>query len=51
MKKLEEMLTEFRLKNSWGEITIILKEGKPVLLRKLVQEKVEEESANETRTR
>ena len=51
MKKLEEMLTEFRLKNSWGEITIILKEGKPVLLRKLVQEKVEEEPANETRTR
>jgi len=47
MKKLDEMIDEAREKRSWGEITIVLKDGKPVLLRKTTQEKVEETPADE----
>jgi hypothetical protein len=51
MKKLDELLAEARAKRSWGEITIVLKDGKPVLLRQTTQEKVEEEPANENHSR
>jgi hypothetical protein len=49
MKKLDEMLAEARLKQTWGEIIIILKNGKPILLKQTIQEKVEEIPANDNR--
>jgi len=41
-KKLEQIFKDAAAKRSWGEVTIVLKEGKPGLLRIMIQEKVEE---------
>jgi hypothetical protein len=49
MKKLDEMLAEAQEKRSWGEIVIILKNGQPILLKKTIQEKVEDYPADDTR--
>jgi hypothetical protein len=43
VNKLEKMLAEARTKRTWGEITITLKDGKPVLLKQTTQEKAEDE--------
>ena len=51
MKKLDDLFAEARAKRSWGEITIVLKDGKPVLLKQTTQQKVEEEPANENNQR
>jgi hypothetical protein len=43
------MLAEAQAKRSWGEIVITLKDGRPILLKKTVQEKVEDYPANDNR--
>jgi len=45
LKQIERMLAEARAKRSWGEITITLKEGKPVLIRQMIQHKIEDNPA------
>jgi hypothetical protein len=50
MKKLDEMLAEALVKHTWGEIVITLKNGKPILLKKTSQEKVEDYPANDNRS-
>ena len=42
MKQIERMLAEARAKRSWGEIIIIIKDGKPALIRHTIQHKVED---------
>jgi hypothetical protein len=49
MKKLDEMLAEAQAKRTWGEIIITLKDGKPILLKQTIQEKVEDYPANDNR--
>lgn len=49
MNKLDEMLAEAHAKHTWGEIVITLKDGKPILLKRTIQEKVEEHPANDNR--
>ena len=45
MKQIERMLAEARAKRSWGEITITIKDGKPVLIRQTIQHKTEDSPA------
>jgi len=47
LKQIEKMLAEARAKRTWGEITITLKEGKPVLIRQMIQHKTEDNPAND----
>jgi len=47
VKQIEKMLAEARAKRSWGEITITLKDGKPALIRQMIQHKIEDYPANE----
>ena len=47
LKQIEKMLAEARAKRTWGEITITLKEGKPVLIRQMIQHKIEDNPAND----
>jgi hypothetical protein len=49
MKKLDELLLEARAKHTWGEIIITLKDGKPILLKHTIQEKVEDSPAHDNR--
>jgi len=49
MQKLDEMLAEARLKKTWGEIVITLKDGKPILLKRTIQEKVEDYPSDDDR--
>jgi hypothetical protein len=49
MKKLDEMLVQAQAKRSWGEIIITLKDGKPILLKQTIQEKIEDYPANDKR--
>jgi hypothetical protein len=49
MKQLDEMLAKALAKHTWGEIIITLKDGKPILLKQTIQEKVEDYPANENK--
>jgi hypothetical protein len=49
MKKIDEMLAEAQSRRSWGEIVITLKDGKPILLKQTIQERVEDYPANDNR--
>jgi len=42
VKQLEKMFAEARKNRTWGEITIMLKDGKAVLIKQTIQEKVED---------
>ena len=45
LKQIEKMLADARKNKSWGEISIVIKEGKPVLVRELIQHKTEDSPA------
>ena len=45
LKQIEKMLAEARAKRSWGEISITIKDGKPVLIRQTIQHKAEDSPA------
>ena len=45
LKQIEKMLAEARKNHTWGEITIMLKDGKAVLIKQTIQEKVEDNPA------
>ncbi|HEV2194047.1 MAG TPA: hypothetical protein VGR55_00555 [Candidatus Acidoferrum sp.] len=47
MKQIDRMLADARANRSWAEITIIIKDGKPALIRQTIQHKVEDCPANE----
>ena len=51
MKQVDQMLSEARKNRTWGEIIIQIKEGKPVLIRQVIQHKVEDYPANEQSSR
>jgi hypothetical protein len=48
-KKLEALLADARNKKTWGEITVTLKDGLPVLIRTTSQEKAEDYPASDTK--
>lgn len=50
VNKLEKMLAEARTNRTWGEITVTLKDGKPVLVTQTIREKVEDTPASNDRT-
>jgi hypothetical protein len=43
LKKLEALLAEAAAKRTWGEIQIDLKDGRPILMRTITQQKLDEE--------
>jgi hypothetical protein len=47
IKKIEAILAEERRKRTWGEVVVVLKDGKPALLRKTYQERIIEEEPYE----
>jgi hypothetical protein len=51
MNRLEKMLADARANRTWGEIVITLKDGKPILLKLTIQEKIEDYPANEQRNK
>jgi hypothetical protein len=46
LKQIDQMLAEARKHRTWGEITIQLKDGKPVLIRQMIQHKAEDSPAS-----
>ena len=48
IKKLEAIFADAQKQKTWGEVTITLKEGNPVVIRTTIQEKVEDYPANAT---
>ena len=47
LKKLEAMIADARKQRMWGEITIQIKDGYPILIKTTNQEKVEEHPASD----
>lgn len=47
MKQIDKMLADARAKRWWAEITIVIKDGKPALIRQTIQHKVEDIPAHE----
>jgi hypothetical protein len=47
IRKLEAILAEARRKRTWGEVVVVLKDGKPALLHKTYQERIIEEEPYE----
>ncbi|MGA7766018.1 MAG: hypothetical protein WCA27_07300 [Candidatus Sulfotelmatobacter sp.] len=43
LKKIEGMLAEAAARRTWGEIQIDLKDGKAILIRQIIQTKINEE--------
>ncbi len=51
LKKLEAVFADGRSKKRWGEVTVTLKDGYPVLIRTTSQEKIEDYPASDTKFR
>ncbi len=49
LKKLEAVFADARSKKTWGEVTVTLKDGFPVLIRTTSQEKVEDSPASDAK--
>lgn len=47
MKKLEAIFADARKQKTWGEVTVTLKDGNPVVIRTTTQEKVEDYPASD----
>jgi hypothetical protein len=45
-KQIDAILRDAATKREWGEINIVLKDGKPVQIRRTVNSKVEESPAD-----
>jgi hypothetical protein len=46
LKKVEKMLQEAEVRQTWGKIEIEIKAGKPALIRQTIQERADEELPN-----
>ena len=49
LKKLEAIFADARNKKTWGEVTVTLKDGYPVVIRTTSQEKVEDYPASDAK--
>jgi len=49
LKKLEAIFADARNKKTWGEVTVTLKDGYPVLVRTTTQEKIEDYPASDNK--